>query len=82
MLNYFQLLYDYFLLIKIISSYIIYDYLWLFSITFNYFWLFHPMLLLVILILFHLRLFSTIVSFFGYFMLFLAIVNYFNLDNL
>jgi hypothetical protein len=30
MLNYFQLLYDYFLLIEIISPYIIYGYLWLF----------------------------------------------------
>jgi hypothetical protein len=40
MLNYFQLLYDYFLLIKIISPYIIYDYLWLFSnllVIFGYF---------------------------------------------
>jgi hypothetical protein len=36
MLNYFQLLYDYFSLIKIISPYIIYGYLWLF----NYLWLF------------------------------------------
>jgi hypothetical protein len=49
MLGYFQLLYEYFSLIKIISHYIIYGYLWLFSITFGYFWLFHPMLLLVIL---------------------------------
>jgi hypothetical protein len=40
-LSYFQLLYDYFSLIQIISPYIIYDYLWLFSITFGYFWLFH-----------------------------------------
>jgi hypothetical protein len=36
MLNYFQLLYDYFSLISIISPYIIYDYLWLFSNTFGY----------------------------------------------
>jgi len=36
MLSYFQLLYDYFSLIKIISPYIIYGYLWLFSITFGY----------------------------------------------
>jgi hypothetical protein len=36
MLNYFQLLYDYFSLIEIISPYIIYGYLWLFSITFVY----------------------------------------------
>jgi hypothetical protein len=36
MLSYFQLFYDYFSLIKIISPYIIYDYLWLFSITFGY----------------------------------------------
>jgi len=43
MLNYFQLLYEYFL------PYIIYGYLWFFSITFGYFWLFHPKLLLVIL---------------------------------
>jgi hypothetical protein len=49
MLNYFQLLYDYFLLIKILSPHIIYDYLWLFLITFGYFWLFHPRLFLVIL---------------------------------
>jgi hypothetical protein len=35
-LNYFQLLYDYFSLIEIISPYIIYGYLWLFSITFGY----------------------------------------------
>jgi hypothetical protein len=40
MLSYFQLLYDYFLLISIISPYIIYDYIWLFSITFGYFKLF------------------------------------------
>jgi hypothetical protein len=40
MLNYFQLLYDYFSLIYIISPYIIYDYLWLFSIIFDYFLLF------------------------------------------
>ncbi len=32
MLNYFQLLYEYFYLIENISPYIIYDYLWLFSI--------------------------------------------------
>jgi len=36
MLNYFQLLYEYFSLIKIISPYIIYGYLWLLSITFGY----------------------------------------------
>jgi hypothetical protein len=48
MLKYFQLLYDYFHLL-IISPYIIYYYLWLFSITFGYFLLFHPRLLLVIL---------------------------------
>jgi len=36
MLSYFQLLYDYFSLIKKISPYIIYGYLWLFSITFGY----------------------------------------------
>jgi hypothetical protein len=36
MFCYFQLLYDYFSLILIISPYIIYDYLWLFSITFGY----------------------------------------------
>jgi len=36
LLSYFQLLYDYFSLIKIISPYIIYSYLWLFSITFRY----------------------------------------------
>jgi hypothetical protein len=36
MLNYFQLLYDYFSLIEIISPYIIYSYLWLFSIIFGY----------------------------------------------
>jgi hypothetical protein len=36
MLNYFQLLYDYFSLIEIISLYIIYGYLWLFLITFGY----------------------------------------------
>jgi hypothetical protein len=43
------------------------------------------MLLLAILgyyKLFHLNLFSTIVSFFGYSMLFFAIVNYFSLDYL
>jgi len=49
MLSYFQLLYEYFSLILFISSYIIYSYLWLFSITFGYFWLFHLKLLLVIL---------------------------------
>jgi hypothetical protein len=49
MLNYFQVLYEFFSLIYIISPYIIYDYLWLFSISFGYFWLFHPRLLLVIL---------------------------------
>jgi hypothetical protein len=70
MLNYFQLLYGYFSLIKIISPYIIYSYLWLFSITFGYF------------SLFHLKLFSAIVSFFGYSMLFLVIVNYVNLGYL
>jgi len=41
MLSYFQLLYDYFSLIEIISPYIIYEYLKLFSIifliTFGYF---------------------------------------------
>jgi hypothetical protein len=37
MLSYFQLSYDYFSLIEIISPYIIYGYLWLFSITFGYF---------------------------------------------
>jgi len=36
MLSYFQLLYEYFSLIEIISPYIIYGYLWLFSITFGY----------------------------------------------
>jgi len=36
MLSYFQLLNDYFSLIEIISPYIIYGYLWLFSITFGY----------------------------------------------
>jgi len=35
MLSYFQLLYDYFSLIEIISPYIIYGYLWLFSIIFG-----------------------------------------------
>jgi hypothetical protein len=49
MLNYFQLLYDYFSLIEIISPCIIYSYLWLFSITFGYLRLFHPRLFLVIL---------------------------------
>jgi hypothetical protein len=61
MLRYFQLLYDYFSLISIISPYIIYVYLWLFSkkiVIFGYFWLFHLTLFLVIL------------SFFGYFSLF------------
>jgi hypothetical protein len=48
MLSYFQLLYDYFLLIKNISPYIIYDYIWLFSITFGYFAYFN---------LFHFKLF-------------------------
>jgi len=52
MLNYFQLLYEHFSLIQIISPYIIYGYLWLFSITFSYFWLFHRKLLLVILVYF------------------------------
>jgi hypothetical protein len=65
MLSYFQLLYDYFSLILIISPYIIYSYLWLFSITFGYFLLFHPRLLLVILSFFWLFLFiSHIVSYF------------------
>jgi hypothetical protein len=36
MLSYFQSLYDYFSLIETISPYIIYNYLWLFSITFGY----------------------------------------------
>jgi hypothetical protein len=36
MLSYSQWLYDYFSLIEIIAPYIIYDYLWLFSITFGY----------------------------------------------
>jgi hypothetical protein len=36
MLTYFQLSYDYFSLIQIISPYIIYGYLRLFSITFGY----------------------------------------------
>jgi hypothetical protein len=49
MLSYFQLLYDYFSLNKIISPYIIHGYLWLFWIIFGYFWLFHLRLLLVIL---------------------------------
>jgi len=40
MLNYSHLLYDYFSLIEIISLYIIYDYLRLFTITFGYFKLF------------------------------------------
>jgi len=41
MLSYFQLFYEIFSLISIISPYIIYDYLWLSSITFGYFWLFY-----------------------------------------
>jgi hypothetical protein len=57
MLNYIQLLYDYFSLIEIISPYITYNYLWLFSITFGYLWLFHPKLLLVILTYFTLSYF-------------------------
>jgi len=44
MLNYFQLSYDYFSLIEIISPYIIYGYLWLFLITFGYFKLFFVIL--------------------------------------
>jgi hypothetical protein len=47
MLNYFQLLYEYFSLILIISPYIIYGYLWLVSIIYGYF-----KLLLVILVYF------------------------------
>jgi len=76
MLSYFQLLYDYFSLIQIISPYIIYSYLWLFPITFgffgyftlNYFWLFY--ITFGYFSLFHLKLFSAIVSFFGYYKLF------------
>jgi len=45
MLNHFQLLYDYFSLIEIISPYIIYSYLWLFLITFGYFKLFLAILI-------------------------------------
>jgi len=51
MLSYFQLLYDYFSLIEIISPYIIYGYLWLFVINIlmtiggyfinGYWWLFY-----------------------------------------
>ncbi len=52
MLSYFQLLYDYFSLIEIISPYIIYNYLCMFSIIF------------------------------GYSKLFLASVDYYNLDYL
>jgi len=52
MLSYFQLLYDYFSLIKIISPYIIYNYLWLFSIIYGYF-----KLLLAILVYFTLSYF-------------------------
>jgi hypothetical protein len=84
MLSYFQLLYYYY---SINLNYFTLHYLWLFSITFGYFLLFHHRLLLVILsylwliILFHLRLFSAIVSFFGYcklfqFRLLTTIINY------
>jgi len=48
MLSYFQLLYDYFSLIKIISPYIIYSYLWQFSNFLGYFLLFHPTLFIAI----------------------------------
>jgi hypothetical protein len=41
MLCYFQLFKGYFSLFEVISPYIIYDYLWLFSIIFGYFWLFY-----------------------------------------
>jgi hypothetical protein len=61
MLNYFQLLYDYFSLIEIISPYIIYGYLWLFSITFAY-----SKLFLVILTCFNLGYFQ-LCKFFGLF---------------
>jgi len=40
MLNYFQLLYDYFSLIEIISPYIIYGYSQLLLVILSYFWLF------------------------------------------
>jgi hypothetical protein len=46
----------------------------------NYFWLFK--VIFDYLNLFQFMLFSVIVSFFGNFMLFLAIVDYFNLDYL
>jgi hypothetical protein len=49
MLNYFQLLNDYFLLVKVISPSNIYGYLWLFSNTSSYFLLFHSRLFLVVL---------------------------------
>jgi hypothetical protein len=42
MLSYFELLYDYFSLISIISPYIIYGYLWLVSITFGFFLVISP----------------------------------------
>jgi hypothetical protein len=57
------------------------NYFWFFGyFTRGYFWLFY--VIFDYFNLFQLRLFSTIVNFFGYFMLFLAIVDYFNLDYL
>jgi hypothetical protein len=53
MLNYFQLLYENFSLIEIISPCIIYGYLWLFKIIFGYL-----KLLLAILTYFTLSIFS------------------------
>jgi hypothetical protein len=51
MLSYFQSLYDYFSLISIITPYIIYGYLWLFSITFSCFCVFHLKLHLIVLLM-------------------------------
>jgi hypothetical protein len=78
MLNYFQLLYGYFSLIKILSPYIIYGYSqknWLFCII-------SPSAIFGYFRLFHLKLFLAIISFFDYSMLFFGIVNYFNLGYL
>jgi hypothetical protein len=59
MLNYFQLLYDYFSLIKKFSPCIIYGYLWLFSIIFGY-----CMLIFYYCKLFQFRLLVVIISYF------------------
>jgi hypothetical protein len=86
-LSYFQLLYDYFLLIKIISPYSIYDYLWLFLnffVIFSYCKLFQFKLLVTIISYFWLLKVISPYVIIGYYRLFhlklfLSIINYFTL---